>query len=86
MSDNAALKQQLQQHIYSEFIGEGPIEELSYDLHLYDAGILDSIGTLQLADLIEKNWPIEIEAHDMIKANFSTIESISKLIEQKLHE
>jgi len=80
----AEIEKVIKDHLYEDFIGEGNQEELTESLHLYDAGILDSIGTLQLADFIEKKWPITIEAHEMMKANFSTIEAICNFIERKM--
>ena len=52
---------------------------------LLDAGIIDSMGVLELVESIENVFEIEILEEELVAENFETITSLSKLIGSKLN-
>jgi len=62
--------------------GESP-ENLGEDTALRSGGILDSLSTLSLVSFIEKQYGIEVEAHETDIDNFDTLRDIAAFIERK---
>jgi acyl carrier protein len=62
--------------------GESPAN-LKDDTPLQSSGILDSMKTLQLVDLIEKSANIEIEPHEVSPENFETVASIVGFVSRR---
>jgi len=70
--------------ILDQFLpGEDP-SELSQETPLITGGILDSIGTLKLVTFLEKEFAIELEAHEAGVDHLDTIESIVGLVQSKI--
>lgn len=63
--------------------GEDP-EALSASTELVRSGILDSLATLELVSFLEKQFDIELEAHDVGPGNLGTLEDIARLVRSKL--
>lgn len=63
--------------------GEDP-QSLSSSTELVRSGILDSLATLDLVSFLEKQFGIELEAHDVGPGNLGTLEDIERLIRSKL--
>jgi acyl carrier protein len=53
------------------------------DTPLRSSGILDSLATLGLISFLEKEYAIEIEAHETDVDNFDRIRDIAALVERK---
>jgi acyl carrier protein len=62
--------------------GESP-ENLRNDMPLRTSGVLDSLATLALITFIEKEYGIEVEAHETDVDNFDRIDDIVAFIERK---
>lgn len=63
--------------------GEDP-ESLSTSTELVRSGILDSLATLELVSFLERQFGIELEAHDVDPSNLGTLEDIERLVRSKL--
>jgi acyl carrier protein len=61
--------------------GESP-ERLADDLSLKEAGILDSMSTLQFVSFVEESFGLEIEPHEASTA-FDRIDDIVALVLSK---
>ncbi len=57
--------------------------ELLNDTPLISSGILDSISILQLVDVLEKEFSIEFEAHEIDRDKFDSIDLIVALVNSK---
>ena len=57
--------------------------ELLNDTPLISSGVLDSISILQLVDVIEKEFEIEFEAHEIDRDKFDSIDLITELVASK---
>lgn len=77
------VKERLRQFIVSTYLpGESP-ENLRDDTRLLSSGVLDSLATLGLVAFVEKEFELEIEAHETGRDNFDRIEDIAALVERK---
>ena len=59
------------------------IENLQDDTPLRTSGVLDSMATLGLVSFVEKEFGIELEAHETGIENFDTVGGIADLVVQK---
>jgi acyl carrier protein len=74
-----------------EFLLAGPLRgevaaNVPDDLKLRTSGILDSIATVALVGFVEKQFGIELEAHETGVEQFDSIADVAALIERKLSQ
>lgn len=50
---------------------------------LFDEGIIDSFGILEVISYIEKRFEIRVHDEDVVEDNFATIENIAAYITRK---
>ena len=80
MSDT---KNTIRQFILATYLpGESP-DNLRDDTPLRTSGILDSLATLGLVSFVEKEFGIELEAHETGIDTFDRIEDIAALVARK---
>lgn len=77
------MKERIKEILLNEFIDVDNPNELTYDLPLLSSGILDSISILQLVDILEKEFSIEFEPHELDKDLFDSINKIADIVEAK---
>ncbi len=51
---------------------------------LIESGIIDSLGIMTLLSFLEEKFSIQIPSEDLMPENFSSISSITALIERQL--
>jgi acyl carrier protein len=79
----AATIQQVKEFILRTFLpGEDPTL-LTETTPLIQGGILDSLATLELVAFLEKQFGIELEAHEMDQGHLGTLAAIGRLVESK---
>ena len=77
------MKETIRQFILKTYLpGESPAN-LRDDTPLRTSGILDSLATLGLVSFVEKEFGIELEAHETGLESFDRIEDIAALVERK---
>jgi acyl carrier protein len=69
--------------VIDELQWEGTREELTDDLPLIDASVLDSFEMLRLVSLIEARFGIQIRDEDLVPRNFGTIESLAAFVDSR---
>jgi acyl carrier protein len=57
---------------------------LPMDESLYNFGVLDSFGIIELVDFIERRWSIKILDSEITKEKFGGINKMTVLINEKL--
>lgn len=72
--------QELRDYIRAE---TGYDEEIDLDTDLLEEKILDSFNIVELAMFVQNRFDIELDADDLVRANFGTLASVLSLIEQK---
>jgi acyl carrier protein len=77
------IREQIRQFILANYlVGESP-QNLKDDTPLMTGHLLDSMATLGLVAFIEKEYGIELEAHDVGVEHFDRIADIADLVTRK---
>jgi acyl carrier protein len=83
MLESSDVQERLQEYLLREVLASKDPAALPADKPLVTSGLLDSISTLQLVAFMEKEFSIEIEAHETGAENFDTLERITRLVMSK---
>lgn len=77
------VKTQLFEFIRDHFdIGDDP--DYTSDVHLFDAGFVDSLGAVEIIAFIEKTFDVKITQKDITLYPMNTVDEISAVVEAKL--
>lgn len=78
---------QVEEKIY-EFIKEhfeiGDDPDFTMDVHLFDAGFVDSLGAVEILDFAEKTFNVQITQKDITLYPMNTVEEIASVVKAKL--
>ncbi|MBV8591055.1 MAG: acyl carrier protein [Acetobacteraceae bacterium] len=72
----------IKQFVIEEFLPDVPEGDLTEDFDLIENGVIDSLGLLKVIAWIEDEFGVLIEVDEMVPENFSTIGTISALVER----
>lgn len=61
----------------------GDSQKLENDTALFEKGIIDSTGVLELVSFIEENYNVTINDDDLIQDNFSSLVAINQFLKSK---
>jgi acyl carrier protein len=75
-----SIKDSVRTFIQEELEWPGPIDELTDDASLIDAGVIDSLSLLELAQWLGKRYAIKIDDGDIVAVNFETLDSIEEFV------
>jgi acyl carrier protein len=64
-----------------EDLARGRVSNLKADDDLLSAGILDSLGILQMVAFIEKQFGIQVPDEDVVLDNFCSIDALSNYLD-----
>lgn len=78
------IKTTVRDHIAKEFFDETTVHEFTDSTPLISGGIMDSISTIQLVDFLEKQFSIEINAHEVDQDNLDTVEIIANFVSKRI--
>ena len=67
----------------AEYIKEQYDAQLDTQENIFDSGIIDSLGFVNLVGFISQSFEIEFEPEDLIEDNFQSLERIAQFILQK---
>ena len=76
-------KEIIRQYILSTYLPGESAENLRDDTPLRTSGVLDSLATLGLVSFVEREFGIELEAHETGIDTFDRIEDIAALVARK---
>lgn len=67
------------------------VEEIAFksvtiDEPLYTSNLIDSMGTVDLAMMLEEEFKIKIDTRDIIESNFDSISKLEAYIKSRLSE
>ena len=82
--DVSNVKETLRQFIVKTYLPGESVENLQDDTPLRTSGVLDSMATLGLVSFVEKEFGIELEAHETGIETFDTVGGIADLVVQKV--
>jgi acyl carrier protein len=77
------VKQTIRQYILATYLPGESASNLLDDTPLRTSGVLDSLATLGLVSFVEKEFGIELEAHETGLDTFDRIEDIAALVARK---
>ena len=61
-------------------------KEVGNDDPLYTSNWIDSMGTVDLAMMLEEEFSIKIDVRDIIESNFDSINKLSTYIKSRISE
>lgn len=67
------------------------VEEIAFkavdiDEPLYTSNLIDSMGTVDLAMMLEEEFDIKIDTRDIIESNFDSINKLAEYIKSRISE
>ena len=57
--------------------------DLSDDVPLFDEGVVDSTGVLELVMFIEQRFDIAVATDELVPENFETVARLAQFVDQK---
>jgi acyl carrier protein len=75
--------QKVRSFIVEELRWNGSPEQLSADYPLLEKGVIDSLGLMQIVQLLEDDCGVEIADGDIVPENFASLHAIENLVESK---
>ena len=82
MNTSVIYLESIKQFIVDNFLfGDG--KNLSKETPLFEKGIIDSTGVLELVSFIEENFEITISDDELVQVNFSSLSAIEKFLQSK---
>jgi acyl carrier protein len=85
MNNRAYYSDTIKEFIIDNFLF-GEKDKLKDDIHLFESGIIDSTGILELVAFIEDNFNIRVKDDELIITNFFSLQAITGFIEAKMPE
>ena len=82
MNTNVNYLETIQQFIVDNFLF-GDEKNLSKETQLFEKGIIDSTGVLELVAFIEENFKVSVTDEELIQDNFSSLNAISNFLKSK---
>jgi acyl carrier protein len=75
--------EEIRNFILTELDADVSGEQLTDDVRLIDERIIDSIAIFEMIDFLETRFDIEILDEELLPENFSTIASMTRLVDSK---
>jgi acyl carrier protein len=72
--------------IYTMNPGAEQMRPLPLDKSLYDSGVIDSVGVVELVEFIEQNWQIKILDSEITQERFGGVNKMATVVAEKLAE
>jgi len=82
MNETIEYSEIIKQFIIDNFLF-GDRDKLKMDTPLFEKGIIDSTGVLELVAFIEENFKVTITDEELVQDNFSSINSIDGFLKSK---
>jgi acyl carrier protein len=67
-------------------VEEVVFKSVDIDDALYTSNLIDSMGTVDLAMMLEEEFNIIIDTRDIIESNFDSVNKLVKYIKRRLNE
>lgn len=70
--------------MFEEVIGTDEIRE-DLDLNLFDAGLLDSLGIIEMLLKIEEVFGLKLQPTDLERSDMATVNNLTAFLEGKIN-
>ena len=77
------MKTIISEFIVKNFVFDDQNKNIDENLSLYEKGIIDSTGVLELVDFLEEKFGIKIEDEELVPDNLDSIKKIFDFIQRK---
>ena len=77
------VREAIRQFILKKYLPGESADNLRDETALRTSGILDSLATIGVVNFIEKEFGVEIEAHETDVDTFDTIQDMAALVDRK---
>ncbi len=78
------IENELREYIIDNFMFADDDGTLTKDASLFDNGIIDSTGVLDLVSFIEETYEIQVEDTDLVPENFDSLSNIKASVESRM--
>lgn len=82
MSNAIQYSETIKQFIVDNFLF-GDADKLAVNTNLFEKGIIDSTGVLELVAFIEDNFNVTVTDDELVQDNFSSLTAIEKFLQSK---
>jgi acyl carrier protein len=79
-----SINSEVRDFIIENFLFGDTSQDLSDDVSLIEADLVDSTGILELVGFVEKTYGIVVKDADIVPANFDSIGRIARFVEARL--
>jgi acyl carrier protein len=83
MTSSMSTADTIRAFIVDDLGWDGSAEDLTDDVSLFEAEILDSMGIHQMVAFIEEEFDIEVADEDLAVTNFESVGAIARLVETR---
>jgi acyl carrier protein len=83
MKADSAVRSTLRQYIVENFLYMQPGLEFGDDDSLLRAGIIDSLGVMELVTFVEETWDVDVDVYGITEATFGSISAIARFLAQQ---
>ena len=83
VQDDTNLKSQIKQFIAENMLFSGEGFTHSDDASLLEAGIIDSIGVMELVTFVGSTFNVEVPPDDIVPDNFDSVQKLADYVKRK---
>ena len=77
------VKQQVRDYIAENFMFSSNGFEMNDDESFLEAGVVDSLGVLELVTFVEETFAVEVLGEEIVPDNFDSVDNLAAYIERK---
>jgi acyl carrier protein len=83
MDDLRAIEESVLEFLRKHYLVKLGLETLEKEDPLFERGILDSLGMLELLSFLENNFSVTFEPEDMTWENLSTVAQVAHTVQRR---
>lgn len=84
MTELVANKDKIRSFIIETFLFDDPEARFDDDDSLFDSGIIDSTGVLELVGFLEDEFEIEVKDEELIPDNLDSLNKLAAFLDKKM--
>ena len=77
------ITKQIQHYILENFLYTDDESELPTDVSLFDTGVIDSTGVLDVVGFMEETFGIAVDDADLVPDNFDSVERMAAYVKRR---
>lgn len=77
------IETELRRYILQNFMYTDDQSRLTSEMSLFDNGIVDSTGVLELVSFIEESFGVSVADAELVPDNFDSVKKLTSYIERK---